>query len=151
MFLSSLATSLTTLLLAASPFVILSDYQYESSSSAGGGLAFGVICLMFVCTIVISVLLILIPMMKIFQKAGQPGWHAFVPILNSITVAHIVGREWWWGLIPYLNLVPMFELAKTFGKPNGFGVGIIFLPFVFIPMLGFGDAQYQLPPRPPLF
>lgn len=89
--------------------------------------------------------------MKIFQKAGQPGWFAFVPILNQCTVAHIVGRDWWWGIIPILNIVPMFELAKAFGKSEGFGIGIVLLPYVFVPMLGFGDAQYQLAPRPPLF
>ena len=27
----------------------------------------------------------------------------------------------------------------------GFGIGLIFLPFIFLPILGFGDAQYVRP------
>ena len=35
------------------------------------------------------------------------------------------------------------EMAKVFGKSAGFGVGLIFLPFVFYPILAFGSAQYK--------
>ena len=87
---------------------------------------------------------------KVFEKAGQPPWTAFIPILNNAVIAHLVGREWWWGVIPYLNIVPYFELAKAFGKSSGYGVGVVLLSPVFVPMLGFGEAQYQLPPRQPL-
>jgi hypothetical protein len=31
----------------------------------------------------------------------------------------------------------------VFGKGPGFAVGMILLPFIFYPMLGFGDARYQ--------
>ena len=34
-------------------------------------------------------------------------------------------------------------VAKSFGKGFGFSLGLIFLPFVFYPILGFGDALYQ--------
>ena len=33
--------------------------------------------------------------------------------------------------------------AEKFGKGGGFVVGLIFLPFVFWPILGFGDAKYM--------
>jgi hypothetical protein len=36
-------------------------------------------------------------------------------------------------------------ISKSFGKDEGFTVGIIFLPFIFWPILGFGDAKYQGP------
>jgi hypothetical protein len=37
----------------------------------------------------------------------------------------------------------MAALAGRFGKGVGFVVGMIFLPFIFYPILGFGPAEYQ--------
>jgi hypothetical protein len=37
------------------------------------------------------------------------------------------------------------ELAKRFGKSEGFGLGLAFLGFIFIPILGFSDAVYTDP------
>jgi len=34
------------------------------------------------------------------------------------------------------------EVATAFGKGAGFGLGLVFLGFIFYPILGFGDAQY---------
>ena len=34
------------------------------------------------------------------------------------------------------------KLAKAFGKGGGFAVGLIFLPYVFEPILAFSDAAY---------
>lgn len=35
------------------------------------------------------------------------------------------------------------KLAKAFGKGVGFAVGMIFLPFIFYPILGFGKAKFR--------
>ena len=92
---------------------------------------------------------------KLFEKAGQPAWAAIVPILNFVVLLKIVGRPWWWiilGIIPLVNLIVWvivsIDTAKSYGKGTGYGIGIAFLPFVFLPMLGFSDAQYQYEPDP---
>ncbi len=50
-------------------------------------------------------------------------------------------------LIPIVNVVigiiVMIDLAKSFGKGAGFGIALFLLSFIFIPILGFGDAKYQ--------
>lgn len=86
---------------------------------------------------------------KIFSKAGQPGWACLVPIYNIFVLLKIVGKPGWWFvllLIPIVNFIILIlmqvELAKAFGKDGGFAAGLILLPFVFLPMLAFGDAQY---------
>ncbi len=86
---------------------------------------------------------------KMFVKAGKPGWAAIVPIYNAIVMLDIVGKPVWWivlFLIPVVNFVVSIlvsiELAKAFGKSAGFGIGIALLGFIFIPILGFGDAKY---------
>lgn len=49
--------------------------------------------------------------------------------------------------IPVVNIIiaviVSLELAKVFGKGTGFGIGIFFLAFIFIPILGFGEATYK--------
>ena len=93
---------------------------------------------------------------RILQKAGRPLWAGFVPIYNEWVGLEIVGRPGWLvllGFIPFvgwlINLIVLvifsIDLAKSFGKGAGYGVGIIFLGFIFIPILGLGSAQYYGP------
>lgn len=91
-------------------------------------------------------------MWKIFVKAGKPGWAAIIPFYNIYVELEILGQPWWFLLlmfVPLANIVILiiiyFGLAKVFGKSMGFGFGLIFLSFVFIPILAFGDARYEGP------
>jgi hypothetical protein len=89
---------------------------------------------------------------KIFEKAGQPGWAAIVPIYNTIVILELVGRPVWWLLlffIPFAGIVfafiVMIDLARSYGQGTGFGVGLVLLPIVFAPILGFGSSRYVGP------
>jgi hypothetical protein len=91
-------------------------------------------------------------MAKVFKKAGQPGWAAIIPIYNLYVILKIVGKPGWWlllMLIPLVNVVfaiwTVNLLSKSFGKDVGFTLGLIFLSFIFWPILAFGDAKYQGP------
>ena len=96
------------------------------------------------------VIFLIAAMWKMFAKAGQPGWACLVPIYNLYVLTQIAKKPGWWVLlclIPIVNYVILIMIyhgvSVSFGKGVGFTVGMIFLPFVFIPILGFGDAQYQ--------
>lgn len=96
------------------------------------------------------IVLMLVSYWKIYTKAGKPGWACIVPIYSLIVLLEIVKKPMIWILyllIPIVNIVFVFklyiELAKVFGKDTGFAIGMIFLPFIFIPILAFGDAVYQ--------
>ncbi|MCE9518362.1 MAG: DUF5684 domain-containing protein [Verrucomicrobia bacterium] len=96
------------------------------------------------------VILVIAGVWKTFTKAGQPGWACLVPFYNIIVLLQIVGKPLWWiilMLIPFVNfiiaIIVMVELAKKFGKGVGFALGLVFLGFIFFPILGFGDARYQ--------
>ncbi len=89
-------------------------------------------------------------MWKTFAKAGKPGWACLVPIYNMIVMLEIAGKPLWWIillLVPCVNVVMIIILciaiAERFGKGPGFGIGLAFLPFIFYPILGFGDARYR--------
>jgi hypothetical protein len=98
----------------------------------------------------IVVIIQIAAMWKVFEKAGKPGWAAIVPIYNVIVILDIAGKPWWWillCLIPFVNIVVLIivyiSLARNFGKGVGFALGLIFLSFIFFPILAWGDAQYQ--------
>jgi hypothetical protein len=86
---------------------------------------------------------------KCFAKAGQPGWHAIVPVLNWYTMLKTAGRPGWWVLlffVPILNFVVWLMLCLdfvyAFGKPSLWGILLFFLPWVMFLVLGFGDAKF---------
>lgn len=89
-------------------------------------------------------------MWKAFEKAGQPGWAAIIPIYNLYVLTKVAGRPGWWVLlllIPIVGLIVIIllsiDVAGKFGRGAGFGLGLAFLSFIFWPILGFGDATYQ--------
>ncbi|HOW19892.1 MAG TPA: DUF5684 domain-containing protein [Phycisphaerae bacterium] len=104
---------------------------------------------LFLIVYLAVVVLTVAGMWKTFEKANQPGWGVLIPIYNLVLMLKVAGKPFWWivlMIIPLVNiivgiLVPI-AIAKNFGKGTGFGLGLIFLPFIFYPILGFGDAEY---------
>ncbi len=116
----------------------------DQAAAAAGGVAGSV---MFFYVIVLVVMIA--ALWKAFTKAGEPGWAAIVPIYNAIVFLKIAGKPAWWiilCLIPVANLVvaiiATLAFAKNFGRGGGFAAGLILLPVVFYPILGFGSASY---------
>ncbi|TCD27881.1 hypothetical protein EZ456_08005 [Pedobacter psychrodurus] len=120
--------------------------EYEGGGLAAGiGLVGGIIYLAIIVVAIAG-------MWKAFEKAGKPGWAAIIPIYNLIILLEIVGKPMiWilWLIIPCVNIVFAIWLynlvSKSFGKSEGFTVGLVILPFIFWPILGFGDAKYLGP------
>lgn len=99
-------------------------------------------------------IVLLIAHWKLYEKAGREGWEAIVPIYNAYVYFEICGKPGWHAFLAFipciggliyivLHVIASLELAKRFGKSDGFGVGIILLPIIFIPILAFGDAVYD--------
>ena len=61
---------------------------------------------------------------------------------SAMQISGGVGEE----LIPIVNIVvwilALAGLAANFGKGGGLVVGLLLLPFIFYPILGFGSAEY---------
>jgi uncharacterized membrane protein YhaH (DUF805 family) len=134
----------------ANPFFSGLLAQADGSSSPQGG-GMGIVGTIIYLAILVA---IIAGIWKAFEKAGQPGWAAIIPIYNAIVMLKIAGKPAWWVLlffVPIVNLVitfiAMIALAKSFGKGAGYGIGCVFLGFIFIPMLGFGSAKY-IGPQP---
>jgi hypothetical protein len=121
---------------------------------AGAGFVFTVVLL----GLALGVLLIA-SFWKVLTKAGEDGWKALIPIYNTWVLNTVAGRPGWWallGLVPVIGfvlaigvtIVVSLDLAKSFGKDTGFAIGLMLLPFVFYPILAFGDARYLGPAGP---
>jgi hypothetical protein len=90
------------------------------------------------------VVLLVVSMWRVFERAGQPGWMAIVPILNMYVLIKIAGKS---GLlllgliIPVVNIVVAFivafGVAARFRRGQGFGIGLALLPFIFYPILAY--------------
>lgn len=131
------------------------SYSMPSSLAAtilGALMAYLVIILVFV-------VIQLVAMWKLYNKAGEKGWKSIVPIYNAVILFKISGLSPWLlfvyfaVIIPFigwiaplvLNAVLAYKLAKSFGKDGGWAVGLYFLPSIFYMILAFGKSEYVGP------
>ena len=132
-------------LVSSLAFLMLQEGGDEGGGAAaavGGGIG-------AIIGVVIAVIMIA-AMWKLFTKAGEPGWAEIIPIYNTIVLLKIAGRPLWWILlllIPFVNIIVFIlvciDLARKFGKGTGYGIGLALLGIIFVPLLAFGDAQYN--------
>ncbi len=129
---------------------VLAQQDGGDAGDAAAGAVGGAIMIVYLGIVIVA----LVGMWKVFEKAGKPGWGAIVPIYNIVLLLEIVGKPIWWLLLLFIPcvgfvvlLILFLELAKCFGKSAGFGIGLFLLGFIFFPMLGFGDAKYRGPQK----
>ncbi len=96
--------------------------------------------LFFLVFIVITLLSHFAFLHKIFQKAGKPSFHGFIPGLNYFTWQKVTERPWWWILIlivPGVQFVMLMimhvQLAWSFNRRSTKDTLIaLFLPFLML-------------------
>lgn len=152
-------------------FYLLYEDTYASGYTNSGvlvdvflGILIGLLGLVLICYI-----LSIIGQWKVFKKAGKNGWEALIPIYNTYTLCQVVGVNPWWivitfvafiveAFIPalsilatlvtvYFGILIAVSTARSFGKSDGYAVGIYFFGFIFYLILGFGSSEY-LGPKP---
>lgn len=102
--------------------------------------------------ILLILIVILLPVLSfwfLYNKANEPGWASIIPIYSTLVWLKIIGKPWYWLLlfcVPYLNFVFLIWAvnltSKSFGKSEGYTVGLILLPLIFWPLLAFGSSKY---------
>jgi len=113
--------------------------------------ALGLIVLIPMLIIGLSIFVLeIVALWFVLEKAGEPGWAAIIPIYNALMVIKIAGKPWWFFLLMLIPIVDIIiyiivlnGLSRSFGKDEAFTVGLFFLRFIFLPILGFGKAQYS--------
>lgn len=148
-------------------------YSYSASPDNNMTGTVAAVLLFGILLYVIILVIMMVSGWKVFEKAKRPGWGFLVPYHNAVLMLEMAGKPGWWIVIPvYFSLTFMLPLvglillvpalavfvvyyfiaalafAKAFGKSTGFGVLLALLPWIGLPMLGFGQAQYVGPPKP---
>jgi signal peptidase I len=103
--------------------------------------------------VLIQVVILLLPsigLAKLFEKAGVPGWKAYVPFYNTYIMLQLAERpkHWvFWQLIPvagwFISLGIYVEFVKTFGKFKLWEHAMAaLLPLIYFPLIGY-DAKVK--------
>lgn len=86
---------------------------------------------------------------KIFQKADKKFRDAWIPFYNIyllIKITNLSNIYFLLMFVPFINIFAIYQLntklALVFKKSSKFKWGLIFLPFIFYPMLGFSKDRY---------
>ena len=134
----------------------------------GGGDFVGIIIAVLAFVLILSILMV-VSLWKIFTKAGQPGWAAIIPFYGNYVLVQVARLPVYYFIImvipsllaivkikipspvdSFVGIITfivygftMYNVSKQFGKGIGYTLGMIFLPFIFYPMLAFGDSVYQ--------
>lgn len=105
--------------------------------------------IMFAGIVSLFIILMVVSMCFIFKKAGRQWWEAIIPFYNLYVLTIIIGQPWWILIgffVPVLNwfvaLYMYYYLSKRFGFDIPFTIGLVFVPFVFFPILAFGKSVY---------
>lgn len=124
------------------------DVEAAISIILGLGLIFWLICL---CLVILTI----VAKWKVFKKANVDGWECLIPIHNEVVELKLGGIKTYWyflnllficGIGPIiLSFWSRIELAKAFGKGAGFGVLMVFFPYICYPILAWGNAEYKQP------
>jgi signal peptidase I len=102
----------------------------------------------------IIILLMLAGLYRLFEKAGQPGWKALIPVYNFYVWLRIIDRPWWWILLVIIPgvgflmiMIMSVQLVKAFGKYGFLELtAAALIPFIYFPYLGFSkDIKFVGP------
>jgi signal peptidase I len=107
--------------------------------------------------VLIQLVILLLPsigLAKLFEKAGVPGWKAWVPFYNTWIMMELAHRpkHWvFWQLIPvvgwFISLGIFVEFVKTFGKYRLWEHTMAsLLPLIYFPLIGFDPKVKFLGP-----
>lgn len=125
------------------------DVTTMNDAAAGGAVV------IFLVIGIVWAVLVLVAGWTMFEKAGQAGWVAIIPILSTFGLLKIVHRPLWWFilmLIPLVNVIVgvilMVDLARAFGRGLGMALLLVLLTPIGFLVLGLGDARYELEPDP---
>ncbi len=127
-------------------------YSYSSDVDSAAMAAAGGMMVVYSIIAIVFAVIVLVAMWKLFAKAGRPGWAAIVPIYNAYVLFDIVygnGIKFLLCCVPILNAIVSIalyiRLAQVYGKGAGFGIAMLLFPYVCLPMLAFGQSEYQGP------
>ncbi len=130
-------------------------YTTSSSNIDPAAAAAAFIMLSLFAFIVFAVIYVVVALLlgKIFKKAGQPAWIAWVPVYNTWKMLEIGGQQGFWAilmLVPVVNIVAavfiyiaMYNIGLKLGKEGVFVLLAIFLSLVWLIWLAVDQSTWD--------
>ncbi len=124
----------------------LAQYTYNQTTTTSSGIP-AIMWIIYLLVIVIYV----VALWRIFEKAGEAGWKSLIPIYNTYILLKILGYSGWYlllFLIPIVGLIFYIIVAYKLAQAFGYGIGMTILEFVAgigLLIMAFGDAKYHGP------
>ena len=92
---------------------------------------------------VLATVVIAIGNWQMFKKMGREGWESIIPFYNAYVLFQVLYGSGWnflGLLVPFYNIYlyvkMMLDLGAGFNKSSGFMAGLLFLPPIFMALLG---------------
>jgi hypothetical protein len=132
-------------------------YYYETgTSTTSGAMEAGmfITIMLFVLLFVVAAYVVQALLLgRIFAKAGEKSWKAWVPVYNSWVMLEIGGQQGFWAvlaLVPVVNIVSvvfmiiaMYNIGLKLGKEGAFVLLAIFLPLVWLIWLAVDSSTWK--------
>ena len=144
----------------------------DPEAVASAILAFTGLFVIIAAAALIRYLMTAIGYSKMYRKAGEAGWKAFIPVFNTYNNYKIswTGKMFFLSAALYILMSALtnstmlslqlvaaaagiallvivikqnIKMAKTFGKGAGTGIALIFFPGITSLILGLGKAEFQ--------
>jgi hypothetical protein len=138
---------------------------YDDGGSAAGAVAGLLFTLIFMGVYIVLIIAIYVVtalfLSKIFVKAGEPAWKAWVPGYNTWVFLELGGQAGWWilvALVPIVGIaasvfmcIAAYNVGLRFGKTGAWVVLYIFLPYVWFGILAFDRSVWNPHPLAGIF
>src|SRR5208283_5227396 len=109
---------------------------------------------MFLLITIIFIIVCIVGLWKIFEKAGRKGWEILIPFYNFYIWLKIIKKPMWWYIFIIITFIDVFmlmlmtiELVKCFNKHSLLqqGAAVIF-PYIYFPYLAFNKKEVYVHP-----
>ena len=128
------------------------DYGYQTAATLTPA-AIAVLFFVYMIVLLAAYALNSFLLGRIFKKAGLKQWIAWVPFYNTWKMLEIGGQQGFWAVlavIPVVNIVSvvfmyiaMYHIGLKLGKSSAWVVLAIFLPVIWLAILGFDSSKWS--------
>jgi hypothetical protein len=139
--------------------------SYDSDNSATGAAAVLLFTLIFsafyVALIVVVYVVSSLFLGRIFAKAGEPAWKAWVPVYNTWVFLELGGQAGWWALVAFVPFIGIassvfmclaaYNIGLRFAKTGVWVVLYILVPYVWWGIFAFDRSVWNPQPIAGIF
>lgn len=128
-------------------------YESSSTMTPAESTAMAGFMILYWVVMLVSTVVTVVSMWKLFTKAGKPGWASIVPIYNNIVQLEIAGRPAWWVLLSCLShslmfgyRISMIDFVRSYQRSGLWVIGFMLAPVIALPWFAFSSkTQYRGP------